>query len=102
MNIGIIGEGAIGRYARDRLLEKGHVLRAMLLRPGRLEGRAASSGGTAFVSSIDQLPEDIDHMIDCAGHAALAEHGPGILARGTDLTTVSIGALADPGPGRQD
>jgi aspartate dehydrogenase len=34
-------------------------------------------------------------MIDCAGHMALRTHGPDILRKGTDLTTVSLGALAD-------
>jgi aspartate dehydrogenase len=42
------------------------------------------------------LPDDIDYMIDCAGHGALRAFGPGILRRGIDLITVSIGALADP------
>lgn len=96
MNIGIIGEGAIGRYVRDRLLERGHSLRALLLRPERLKTRTTERGDTLRVSSVAELPDDIDHMIDCAGHAALRSYGPDILRRGTNLTTVSIGALADP------
>ncbi len=92
MNIGIIGEGAIGRYVRDRLLERGHILRALLLRPERLKTRTTERGDTLRVSSVAELPDDIDHMIDCAGHAALRSYGPDILRRGTDLTTVSIGA----------
>lgn len=97
MKIGIIGEGAIGSYVREKLLERGHVLRALLLLPESLVNRAAEPGDTRCVASVADLPDDIDHMIDCAGHAALKEHGPAILGRGTDLTTVSLGALADDG-----
>lgn len=95
MNIGIIGAGAIGRYVRDRAIEQGHTLRAILLRPERLQNHAGELDGIDYVASVSDLPADIEHMIDCAGHAALESYGPEILRRGTDLTTVSIGALAD-------
>jgi len=95
MNIGIIGQGAIGRYVREQLLERGHVLRALVLRPERLQNNETEHNGTIRVASIADLPDGIDHMIDCAGHVALKSHGPEILRRGIDLTTVSIGALAD-------
>ena len=96
MHIGIIGEGAIGRFVRDNLRERGHEVRALLLRPERLQGRATEAGGPLCVATVAALPDDIEHMIDCAGHGALRSFGPDILRRGTDLTTVSIGALADP------
>jgi aspartate dehydrogenase len=96
MKIGIIGEGAIGSYVRDQLLERGHVIAAILLRPERLLDHATKHDGTLYVAAVADLPGDIDHMIDCAGHLALKSYGPDILRRGTDLTTVSIGALADP------
>jgi aspartate dehydrogenase len=95
MKIGIIGEGAIGSYVRDKLLERGHEIGAVLLRAERLSERSTKSGKTRYVASVHDLPDDIEHMIDCAGHSALASHGPEILRRGIDLTTVSIGALAD-------
>ncbi len=95
MKIGIIGEGAIGRYVRDGLLEKGHEIGAILVRPERLRERSTESGGLNYVSAVDELPADIDYMLDCAGHEALRTLGPGILRRGIDLITVSIGALAD-------
>jgi len=79
MRLGIIGAGAIGGFVRERALERGHVIRALLPREGRLE----------------DLPADIDLMIDCAGHTALQSYGPDILRGGTDLITVSLGALAD-------
>ena len=95
MKIGIIGEGAIGNFVRNHIRERGHVVQAILLRPERLENRAAEGNGAEYVSSVGDLPDDIDHMIDCAGHSALKAYGPDILHRGVDLTTVSIGALAD-------
>lgn len=90
MNIGLIGEGAIGRYVQDALARRGLVPGAWIVRPARAEP------GSPRVSRANDLPEGITLMIDCAGHAALAEHGPAILERGIDLLTVSLGALADP------
>ena len=95
MNIGIIGQGAIGRYVRQELLDRGHVLRALLLLREYLQDHATEPKSTVCAASVVELPEDIDHMIDCAGHSALLSHGPEILRRGIDLTTVSLAALAD-------
>ena len=95
MKIGIIGEGAIGGYVREQVLNRGHELRALLLRPELIEDRDAEDYGATLVSSAADLPPDIEHMIDCAGHQALKVHGPEILRRGIDLTTVSIGVLSD-------
>jgi aspartate dehydrogenase len=61
-----------------------------------LQNNETEHNGTIRVASIADLPDDIDHMIDCAGHTALKSHGPEILRRGIDLSTVSLGALADP------
>lgn len=90
MKIGLIGNGAIARYVTAALDTRPHVLAALLLRPGR----AAPGDAPAFATVAD-LPRDLDLMIDCAGHSALAEHGQRILAAGIDMITVSIGALAD-------
>ncbi|HPD92003.1 MAG TPA: aspartate dehydrogenase [Pararhodobacter sp.] len=90
MNIGLIGEGAIGRHVQAELAKRGLVPVAWIVRPAK-----AQAGGPRVASARD-LPEHVTLMIDCAGHAALAEHGPAILARGIDLLTVSPGALADP------
>ncbi|TFL19053.1 aspartate dehydrogenase [Jannaschia formosa] len=83
MTIGIIGEGAIGSYVRAHLSG----VSVALVRPAR--------AGPGRVTSAEALPGEVTLMLDCAGHAALAEHGPTILARGIDLVTVSLGALAD-------
>jgi len=95
MRLGIIGDGAIGRYVRDKALESGHTIGVLLVRPERLKDREDANKGTLLVDKVSDLPNDIDHMIDCAGHVALQSFGPDILRGGTDLTTVSLGALAD-------
>ena len=88
MNVGIIGEGAIGRYVRAHL----KMPHAILVRPARL---AQGDDDVLRVASVADLPDDTELMVDCAGHGALIEHGPAILERGIDLVTVSLGALAD-------
>jgi aspartate dehydrogenase len=90
MNIGMIGRGAIARYVTSALAERGQTVDVVLLRADRIPPDA-----TVEVGSVAEIPPDIDVMIDCAGHAALVDHGPIILARGIDLITVSLGALAD-------
>lgn len=95
MQIGIIGTGAIGGYVRDELKRRGFTVRALLVLPEFLEETAGEFPDCVCVSSAADLPGDIDHMIDCGGHVALKIHGPEILRRGFDLTTVSVGGLAD-------
>ncbi|WP_299151738.1 aspartate dehydrogenase [uncultured Tateyamaria sp.] len=90
MKIGFIGKGAIARYAWAALKAHGHEIGAVLLRPDHV-----SSGTSLEVGSVSALPTDLDIVIDCAGHEALATYGPQILARGLNLITVSLGALAD-------
>lgn len=93
MKIGIIGAGAIGRYVQHHLEARGLPPAAILVRPERLAG--ASEGLPVRVACAADLPDDLTLMIDCAGHAALRDHGPAILRRGMDLVSVSLGALAD-------
>lgn len=90
MKIGIIGMGAIARYVCEALEKQDHTIGAILLRPERVAENPA-----LYVGSVQGLPDDLDLMIDCAGHAALAAYGSAILLRGVDLITVSLGALAD-------
>jgi len=94
MKIGLIGDGAIGRYVTQHLAARGLGPHARLVRPERL--RESARTATPRFGTVADLPGDIGLMVDCAGHAALIEHGPAILERGIDLITVSLGALADP------
>ena len=95
MHFGIIGKGAIGRYVHSELLQRGHTVGAVLQRSERPPENGEGGSGIRHVTRVEDLPNDIEHVIDCAGHAALRAHGPAILRLGMDLTTVSIGALAD-------
>ncbi|MEM9303954.1 MAG: aspartate dehydrogenase [Pseudomonadota bacterium] len=97
MNIGIIGVGAIGRYVHEHLTRRGHAIRALLVRPERVDELATDFPGAQCVGSARELPGDLDLIVDCAGQAALRMHGPEILRSGIHLVTVSIGALADAG-----
>ncbi|MDX2485116.1 MAG: aspartate dehydrogenase [Pseudodonghicola sp.] len=95
MRLGLIGNGAIAGFVSRTMTQRGHQIAAHLLRPERVEALQAVDGGPVFVSSVQDLPHDLDHLVDCAGHSALREYGAEILRAGFDLTTVSIGALAD-------
>lgn len=95
MRFGLIGQGAIAGYVRKALAGRGYHCGAVLLRPERLAANATPEGPVA-VGRVADLPPDLDLMIDCAGHEALRVHGPEILRAGTDLVTVSVGALANP------
>lgn len=87
MKIGLIGDGAIAGYVRAQLGDPD----VILVRTPR------DTGDVPHITNLNDLPDGIDLMVDCAGHAALAQHGPAILERGIDLITVSLGALADAG-----
>jgi aspartate dehydrogenase len=90
VKIGLIGNGAIASYVRSALESRLHSVEAILVRQAR-----AAENPNLFVGSVQDFPSDLDLVIDCAGHAALSAHGPGVLERGIDLVTISLGALAD-------
>lgn len=94
MKIGIIGEGAIGRYVANALAARGLGPHVILTRPDRMKN--ADPQGVRRIGAAADLPPDVALMADCAGHASLAEHGCTILERGVDMITLSLGALADP------
>lgn len=93
MKIGIIGEGAIGRYVAGILYERSLGPHVIVTRSCHLDETSADS--TPHIGSVADLPLGITLMVECAGHAALAEHGCAVLERGIDLITISLGALAD-------
>lgn len=94
MKIGIIGEGAIGRYVAGILNERRLGPHIIVTRSHHLAGNPPDA--IPHVGSVADLPQGMTLMVECAGHTALAEHGCAILERGIDLITISIGALADP------
>lgn len=97
--IAIIGYGAIGEAVADYLAHyDGVEIGVAIVKPGN-EFRARNLFGDDIevVSEIDDVTTRLDLAVDCAGHAALRQHGEGILSRGVDLLSVSSGALADAG-----
>ena len=58
------------------------------------EGRVARSVAVHAERS-GFLAEGLEVVTECAGHAAVGEHGPAILAAGCALVVISAGALAD-------
>jgi aspartate dehydrogenase len=98
MNILLIGYGAIGCYVARNLASSDPSINIgwILCREGRNEAASQALGpGVKPVNSVDEVAQPIDLAIECGGHAALGQHGPGLLARGIDVITVSNGALAD-------
>lgn len=90
MKIGLIGKGAIAQYVQKTINTDLHSIDCVLLRAGR-----AVQDPTVEVTSIAQMPDDLDVVVDCAGHSALAAYGPALLEKGYNVITVSLGALAD-------
>ncbi|MEJ6387972.1 aspartate dehydrogenase [Gymnodinialimonas ulvae] len=85
MRLAIVGKGAIA----------GFVTAAVAQRPDlHLVARVLRQAEGAAVADVADLPP-VDLLIDCAGHAGLAQHGPAALALGIDVLTLSLGALAD-------
>lgn len=100
LRVAIIGAGAIGS-ALAAELAAGRI-------PGaRLSGVARRSRA-GDDPSFAQLLDESDVVVEAAGHAALAAHGPATVAAGRQLVVLSVGALADDdlrarvlsGPGR--
>lgn len=97
MNYAVIGNGAIAQYVMHTLTLRGHRIVAQILRPERIAQLGKAGPGTPVrVATVHDLPAELEHVIDCAGHSGLAEHGKHVLSAGLDMTTVSLGALADP------
>ena len=90
MKVALIGRGAIARFVMAAIAEREHEVAAILVRPGRI-----APASPLEVSAVADLPDDLDIVLECAGHSALAAYGPALLRRGFDLISVSIGALAD-------
>lgn len=87
MKLAMIGQGAIAQYVSTKAIARGHDFLCMIVRPEKV-----SAG---CVARIEDLPDGIDLIIDCAGHSALRQFAPTALRSGIDVLTVSIGALAD-------
>lgn len=95
--IALIGCGAIARYVALQIeKEPGLRLAAIIVSQAREASSVQGFGADAAIAhNVGELEGTLELVLDCAGHGALREHGPAVLARGIDLVTVSAGALAD-------
>ncbi len=95
--LAIIGCGAIAEAVAAYLADDGSVdIRAAIIEPGTEErARDVFGPDVEIVHDISKLASNVDLAVDCAGHPALRQHGEAVLAGGTDLVSVSSGALAD-------
>lgn len=97
--VALIGGGSIACVIARSLLEQHPEIRMV----GALDNdvpraRERIDPRIALTSSLEELLRwGPDLVVECAGHAALAEHGAGVLAHGVDLLIASVGALANPG-----
>ncbi|HVE50958.1 MAG TPA: aspartate dehydrogenase [Casimicrobiaceae bacterium] len=95
----LIGYGAIGRlvltrgddYASVRIT---HVLERAT-RCAELQDRLGAA--VRVIGSLDEIVDQPDCAIECAGHAAVGSIVGPLLSRGIDVALVSIGALAEEG-----
>ncbi|MDJ0904818.1 MAG: aspartate dehydrogenase [Woeseiaceae bacterium] len=93
----IIGCGAIAEAVVRYLAGNEAVaVAAAIVEPGtEAAARGVFGDDVALGHGIDDIGVTVDLAVDCAGHPALRQHGAAILSRGTDLITVSAGALGD-------
>ncbi|MFO1061589.1 MAG: aspartate dehydrogenase [Dongiaceae bacterium] len=97
MRVAIIGVGAIGSQLLAGLEAAGGELVALLLRPARRANPPSALAGLPLVDSVAGCLEAGPRLVvEAAGAAAVAEHGPALLEAGIDLMIASCGALADP------
>jgi len=97
LSIAILGYGAIARYVLEQIRDENDIgVSAVIARNPSLDKAIKLTGDLcAVVTSSDQLPADVDLVVDCAGHEGLIAHGVDILSAGINLVTISTGALAD-------
>lgn len=95
--IAMIGSGAIGQAVAGYLAGHPDVDIAVAIAGpgGDARTRAAFGEAVDVVGNVDEIAMRVDLAVDCAGHAALRQHGAALLSRGIDLVSVSSGALAD-------
>lgn len=98
-SVGLIGYGGIAQdaVAALRAAGAGVAFVGALCRPGRAANARIALPGIPIVESLDDLlARDPEVVAEVAGQGAVAEFGPAVLRRGTDLLVISIGALAEP------
>ncbi|MFN7751943.1 MAG: aspartate dehydrogenase [Pseudomonadota bacterium] len=96
--VALVGGGAIARVIARRLVDEHPEVRLV----GALDIDPAGARERGFAPEVP-LVDSLDALLalgpsfvaECAGHAGLLQHGPGVLRAGLDLVVASVGALAD-------
>ena len=99
-SFGILGFGAIGQSIVAAVAASpvpGHRLASVLVRPHQLaQAQAAMPPGVVATADLSTLLAHApDVVVEAAGQAAVAAHAAQVLAHGTQLLVLSVGALAD-------
>lgn len=94
-SVAVIGFGAMARSLQENLATRpeGPQITSCLLAPD--SARSVPSEIAVHRTAGDLAASRPDLVVECAGHHALAEHVPQLLAAGVDVAIVSIGALCD-------
>lgn len=99
IRVALIGFGAMGRSLASTLQAwpQEVQIECILERPQiQAQWHHALPAGSRFVSSASDLSQaDVQVVVECAGHAALARAGAEVLMSGRNLLVASVGALAD-------
>jgi aspartate dehydrogenase len=97
--IALVGFGTIGRALAVLIREYlpgASIVGVAKQTPATGADRALVSEATRFLGSPEQLAAlEVDLVIECAGHQALAAYGPVVLENGRTLLLASVGALAN-------
>ncbi len=93
MRVGLIGFGAIASDICHFLERNAEVeVVTALVMPEDLSKEATFP----LVTNFDEfIGSNLDIVVECAGHSAVQEFAPKVLAKDIDIVVVSIGALAD-------
>lgn len=97
MNIAIIGFGAIGRAVLHHIQAvPGIIVSAVCVRtmPDPQEFNQVA-GRAKLLTRLEDIPDDVRLVVECAGHGAVQAYAQPILRSGRDLVVTSVGALAD-------
>ncbi|MCT7653623.1 aspartate dehydrogenase [Oceanimonas sp. NS1] len=91
----MIGFGAMAREVLA-LLPAELSLKWLLVPASRVaEVQAELGPAVTVLSRVEDCAATPDLVVECAGQAAVREHGSAVLARGWTLGLISVGALAD-------
>lgn len=97
----IIGMGGIGRHVTRALQNEANrvrlsiLVRSQYVKEVKAGVEAVAPGEVQVVDQFDKLTDIPELVVECAGHAAVADYGEICLTSGADFLVTSVGALTD-------